>query len=99
MAEINAPVFVDGTLSAANIKCGVVTITPTPGSPTGFPVSGLTLAGSGELFVQVTPQTAYPGGTVLQTAVGNRTGTGFTVWIVRSNDTPTNLWWIATRSP
>lgn len=104
MAEINVPVFVDGTLNAGNIMCGVTSVTPSSpvgdGTFTGFTdVTGLSLNGSGVLFVQVTAMTMVAGQTLFNAVVSNRENTGFTVRVHRSNNTTTSVFWIATRNP
>lgn len=100
MATINVPVFVDGTLSADNMQCGTVTVTPpSGGGSASADVTGLSLAGTGNLFVQVTSMTMVPSETVRNATVSARTGTGFTVNINRTNGTQTAVFWIATRNP
>lgn len=112
MAVINQPLFVDGTLRAGNIAAGKITI---PVSGTGennvfsAVVSGLSLIGSGDLYVQVTPWTTNPGGRavtgstghtgVIETAVSGVSSTGFTVYMNRTTDRDTVILWFATRDP
>ena len=104
MAEITVPVFVDGTLSAANILCGVTSVTPSVAASAGgftgtSEVTGLSLAGSGNLFVQVTAMTMVPGDTLMNASFSNPSETGFTVHVWRNNTTATSVFWIATRNP
>jgi hypothetical protein len=99
MATINAPVFVDGTIQAGNIQSGVTTVTPVPNTPTSATVSGLSLSGTGDLYVQLTPISAFPGETVQGVGVTNVTGASFDIVIMRTTDTPTQIFWFVTRDP
>lgn len=112
MATIDQPLFVDGAMRAGNIAAGRITV-PVPGGSTNSlysaTVTGLSLVGSGNLFVQVTPWTTKPGGRqvkgsnayegVIETAVSNVSSTGFIVWIQRTTDVDTVVLWFATRNP
>ena len=79
----------DGTLTVPNRWSGEVSITPAPGVATGVSVGGLNIAGT-TFRAQATAKSAVPG-TVQEVTVSNVSGSGATVWILRSNDTTTSV--------
>lgn len=112
MAVINKEVFVDGTLRAGNIRSGKVTIQVSGAGVSSIfsaTVSGLSVIGSGNLYVQVTPWTTNPGGRpshgttgyagVIETSVSNVSTTGFMVHMNRTTNQDTTILWFATRDP
>lgn len=112
MAVINKEVFVDGTLRAGNIRAGKITISVSDaGQNTVFnaTVSGLSVIGSGNLYVQVTPWTTNPGGRpvtgstghtgVIETGVSGVSTTGFQIYMNRTTNVNTTVLWFVTRDP
>ena len=84
-----------GTLTAANVTSGRVTITPSAANtPTSINVTGLSISGT-NIRVVACPGTSVPGTQVTGVGVTNITSTGFTVWLTRTNTTATGIDWIA----
>ncbi|MFD6094742.1 hypothetical protein ACFVWN_01105 [Nocardiopsis flavescens] len=88
---------ITGALEAGNIATGTVTVSPVENTPTLVTVTGLNLAGTGPVRVQLTPLTAVPGGTVREVGVRNPTPYGFDLWAFRTNATAFNVFWLAVR--
>ncbi|GAO08682.1 hypothetical protein TPA0598_04_03180 [Streptomyces lydicamycinicus] len=84
--------FTDGVLKAPNIVTGIVTITPTPNTPTSITVSGLNVAGSVHRAF-VTAYSVAPG-TVAECSASNVSASGLTVWVNRTNNVSTNVWYL-----
>lgn len=82
-------VDVGGKFTAKNIRCGRVTITPTPNVPTSATVTGLALAGAPRAVVS--PSTSVPGTSVLGTGYSGLTTDSITVWLTRVNNGATNV--------
>ncbi|GAX57342.1 hypothetical protein [Streptomyces olivochromogenes] len=82
-----------GVLTAANIAYGTINITPSPGVPTSFNVTGLNLMGS-TFTAFATAQTSLPGTQVTGVGVTNVSATGLTVWLTRTNNTSTGISWM-----
>lgn len=84
-----------GTLTAANVTSGRVTITPSAANtPTSINVTGLSISGT-NIRVVACAGTSVPGTQVTGVGVTNVTSTGFTVWLTRTNTTATGIDWIA----
>ena len=106
MATIDdSPVWVDGTLSAGNIRAGVASLTQGSGGVTSILVTGVDLAGSGPLFVQATGHGDDPACRTLDEGLQNvsvvsmdRTD-NFTVYVCRSNAGTTHVFYFVTRNP
>lgn len=92
---------VDGAFTAGNMAHGVVEVSPTANSPTSHVVSGLSLQGTGDVYVFVTALTTVPGDAVYEVSVGGSTVTpsGFTLYLYRTNTTKTLVQWFAIRRP
>ena len=89
-------VDINGILAAGNMASGTINITTTAANtPTLGVVSGLNLKGT--VRVVATPRTTVPGTQVLGVGVGSISGSGFNVYITRTNTTSTNtsIDWIA----
>lgn len=112
MAVIGKEVFVDGTLRAGNIRAGKIEVAVSgAGQNTVFSatVSGLSVIGSGDLYVQVTPWTTNPGGRprsgstghegVIETGISNVSTTGFQIYMNRTTNVNTTVLWFVTRDP
>lgn len=99
MTTYDDDVIVTGVLSAGNIATGMARITPEPGVPTSVEVTGLSLRGTGQVRVQLTPHTSVPGTRVEEMGVTSVSATGFRAWIYRTNATETNFSWLARREP
>lgn len=107
MATINdTPVWVDGTLFAGNIEAGRVYVASAKdanGVSTAT-VSPVNLAGSGDIYIQVTGhsdnpacRTANTG--VQQISVANVGTSSFDVKVYRSDSNGTYVFYLVTRSP
>jgi hypothetical protein len=90
---------ITGTLAAANIATGSVTITPSAANtPTSVSVSGLAVQGTTRrAFVSIADPA--PGSTTTTngvTGVGfsNLTSAGLTIWATRQNTTPVTVHWM-----
>ncbi|MCE7081168.1 hypothetical protein [Streptomyces sp. ST2-7A] len=90
-------VTVTGAVEAGNWRTGTALVSPVPNTPTSVAITGLGLAGTGPVRVQVTPETAVPGSTFREAAVRNPGPDGFVLWFFRTNATNTNLFWLAMR--
>jgi hypothetical protein len=93
---VDTGAFVAGMLTAGNIARGRAVVTTTAANTaTSVQVTGLNLTGTA-FRVVATGATATAGTTLLGIGVTNRTATGFTVWVTRSNTTSTvtNVDWI-----
>ncbi|MFE7461674.1 hypothetical protein ACWFMI_23500 [Nocardiopsis terrae] len=86
-----------GAIEAGNIATGTITISPTPGVPTPVAITGLNLAGTGGVRVQVTADTTVPGSIVKDVAIRDPTPQGFTIWLLRTSSTNTTVQWLAIR--
>lgn len=84
---------VSGRLQADNISTGTVTITPVANTPTSTTVSGLTIPGT-NFRAYIGLDSSVPGTQVLGCSANNVSGSGLTVWLTRTNTTPTSLWWM-----
>ncbi|MER6092460.1 hypothetical protein [Streptomyces bluensis] len=87
---------VEGLLTARNIVTGSVTITPVANTPTSVNVTGLNLPGTVHRAF-LTAQSQVPG-TVVECSATNVTSTGLTVWVNRTNNTSTNIWYLVIAS-
>lgn len=107
MASIeDTPLWVDGTLTAGNIKAGRIYCAPvTSGNQIGE--SGtLTLTGTGNLFVQVTGHSDHPAcrtqdERVRQVSIHEVGPNSFQVRVHRSDPNASGTWvfYLATRNP
>ena len=83
-----------GKITAKNIDCGDVTISPTANTPTSGDVT-FNKTFSTTPIVVVTPSSKVPGTIVLGVGAESITTTGFKAWVTRTNTTDTTLHWIA----
>lgn len=88
---------ISGSLKVGNIKNGLATITPVANTPTSTTVTGLSLAGTGTIVGLVQPTTSVPGSEVIEGSVSSITSSGMTLWIYRTNTTPTGMAWFMFR--
>lgn len=86
-------VAVIGKLSAGNIAWGSVSITPTPNVDTSLTVTGVNLIDAGSYRVFLTVNSAFPSVLRPPTAT-SASADGFTLWINRSTNASTNVWWL-----
>lgn len=93
----NHDLRISGSLKVGNIKSGLATITPVANTPTSTTVTGLSLAGTGEVVGLVQPTTSVPGSEVIEGTVSATLSTGLTLWIYRTNTTPTGMAWFLLR--
>lgn len=110
MASITGtPVWVEGTLSAGNVRAGRVLIDPaTDTEPVGSvwskTIDVSDMEGTGLIHAFVTPHTTVPGGTktsggsVQQVSVCNETSTTFEIRMYRTTEVGTWIFWFAIRS-
>lgn len=88
------PLNVGGRLSAPNIVSGTVTITPTAAdTPTGKAVTWSNMGGTPN--VVATARTTAPGTVVKAVSVYDKSATGCTIYVTRSNTTGTPVDYIA----
>jgi hypothetical protein len=105
MATINDAVYVDGTFSASNIAVGRALINVSADVVSSVAVTGLTLTGTGNVYVQATAYTnaasARTGVTagVRNVSAGSPSESGFTLYIYRTTNTNTHVFWMAMRDP
>lgn len=88
---------ISGRLKAGNIAMGQIQITPVANTPTSSTVSGLSLAGAGDVVGLCTTQTSVPGTAVHESTVSSVSSTGMTVWIYRTNTTNTEVGYLMYR--
>ncbi len=74
---------------------GLTTITPSAANTPTSKVVTFESEFPSNPAVMVSPQTAVPGTTVLGASVSDRSTTGVTIWVTRSNMTATNVHWVA----
>ncbi|MFK0279557.1 beta strand repeat-containing protein [Streptomyces sp. NPDC090499] len=85
-------------VSAGNIKCGRVTITPSAANtPTSVTVTGLGLTGSSPRAV-ATPSTTVPGTAVTGVGCTNVSTDSVTIWVTRTNTTSVGVDYIVMAS-
>lgn len=85
---------VEAILKADNWAIGTTTITPSAANtPTSLAVTGLNVKGS-TFYAFAAPQTAAPGTNVTGVGTNGVTGSGLTVWVTRTNTTPTVVNWM-----
>ena len=77
------------------IQSGVVTITPSAKNTPTMKVVTFDKKFSGSPVMTVSPHTSVPGTTVLGVSSADRSTTGFTMWLTRTNTTETKINWIA----
>lgn len=90
-------VTVTGALEAGNIQFGSVLLQPVANTPTPIEVTGLNLAGTGGVRVQLTADSAVPGSTFEEVTLRDPTPDGFTIWGYRRNATATRIHYLAIR--
>jgi hypothetical protein len=90
----NGDVKVAGVLTAANRIVGVASITPVANTPTSLNVTFPTALTGTTFFGVCTPGTSAPGTLVMGVGITNVTSTGCTLWIYRTNVTPTSVFFI-----
>jgi hypothetical protein len=83
-----------GTLRAGNVASGRITITPVPNTPTSLVVSGLAMT-TGNMRVMLTLVSQVPGTIVQGIGTSDVSPDGFTAWVTRTNNTPTQIDWFA----
>jgi hypothetical protein len=91
--EGSAGIRAQGVLRADNVSKGKVTINPVPNSPTSVTLSGGNIAGS-TFYGFATVNSAYPGTIVTGVGCTAVTKSGMTVWVTRTNDTATTVYWM-----
>ncbi|MEU6318086.1 hypothetical protein [Streptomyces sp. NPDC047009] len=85
---------IGGFFTAGNIAWGTVLITPTAANtPTSVMVQGLNVAG-GTFQVFVSANSGVPGVGMLGVSSTNRSSTGLTLWLTRSDTTTTTVYWM-----
>lgn len=106
MATISdTPVWVEGSLTAGNIRAGRTTIAVPSGGNHSVTVDLTGMAGTGQVYAQVTPQTTVPGGrgteggTVMMLSVAELLEDSFIIWLRRTTAFNTEVYWFATRNP
>ncbi|MGW4086982.1 hypothetical protein ACWEGS_28520 [Streptomyces sp. NPDC004822] len=82
-----------GVFRADNISTGVVTITPSPNTPTSVTLSGGSIRGT-EFRGFVTANTTVPGTQVTGVGCSSVSSAGMTIWLTRTNNTPTSVYWM-----
>ena len=88
-----ATIAANGIFYQGNIASGQVTITPVPNTPTPISITGLNVKGTTFLGF-ATPVTTVPGTFVTGVGVSGVTSTGITIWVTRTNNTPTDINWM-----
>lgn len=88
---------VTGAIEVGNIAVGIVSVTPVANKPTKVVVSGLNLQGRGPVRVIATAESAVPGSTFREVTTSDHTPYGFTLWVFRTNNTATNIHYLAAR--
>lgn len=76
------------------IQAGRVTITPKPNTPTSKRVT-FPKPFKEKAHVSLTPITSVPGVTVLGVGTSSNTKDGFDAFVLRTNDTDTEITWVA----
>lgn len=107
MATIeDTPLWVDGTLTAGNIKAGRIYVAQPAAGKQSVEVTGLDLTGSGDLYVQVTGHSDLPAGRTNDSGLRNvsslvtpGTTNRFTVYVNRSDTNGTWVFYFVTRNP
>ena len=85
-----------GLLAANNLVWGVDTITPSASNtPTSLTINSLNLPGS-SFYGLATASSSLPGTAVTGVGVTNVTSSSITLWLTRTNTTPTPVFWMAT---
>ncbi|MFD5856032.1 hypothetical protein [Streptomyces chartreusis] len=82
-----------GVFRADNISTGVATITPTPNTPTSVTLSGGSIRGT-NFRGFVTPNSTVPGTQVTGVGCSSVTASGMTIWLTRTNNTATSVYWM-----
>jgi hypothetical protein len=81
-----------GTLRADNISIGIASVVPTPNVPTAITLSGGSIAGN--LFRGfVTANSSKPGTEVTGVGCTGVSSDGMTIWVTRTNNTSTSVFW------
>lgn len=93
----NHDLRISGSLKVGNIRNGLATITPVANTPTSTTVTGLSLAGTGSVTGLVQPTTSVPGSEVQEGSISSVSSTGMTLWLYRTNTTPTGMAWFILR--
>ncbi|MFE4575738.1 phage tail protein [Streptomyces chartreusis] len=82
-----------GVFRADNISTGVATITPTANTPTSVTLSGGSIRGT-NFRGFVTPNTTVPGTQVTGVGCSSVSSSGMTIWLTRTNNTATSVYWM-----
>lgn len=82
-----------GVLRADNVSMGSATIIPVPDKPTSVTLTGGSIKGT-HFRAFVTPITSVPGQRVVGVGATAVSSAGLTIWVYRTNDTPTVVDWM-----
>ncbi|MEU1015369.1 hypothetical protein [Streptomyces sp. NPDC005898] len=82
-----------GVLRSDNVSMGTATVTPVANKPTSITLSGGNIKGK-NFRAFVTPVTSVPGKTVVGVGVTAVSSSGLTIWVHRTNTTPTLVHWM-----
>ncbi|WP_030570972.1 hypothetical protein [Streptomyces aureocirculatus] len=82
-----------GVLRADNVALGTATITPVANKPTSITLTGGNVKGT-KFRAFVTPNTSAPGEKVVGVGVTGVSSSGLTIWVHRTNTTPTLVHWM-----
>ncbi|MEU0788024.1 hypothetical protein ABZ341_41660 [Streptomyces sp. NPDC006173] len=84
---------VGGEFHAGNMRWGTVSVTPVPNVDTSLTVTGVGMIDASSYRVWVSLNSGFP--SVLKPAtVTSASADGFTVWINRTTNAPTSVWWL-----
>ncbi|MCT9003526.1 hypothetical protein [Streptomyces rhizosphaerihabitans] len=86
-------VDIGGVLSPRSFAWGKVTITPVANTPTSVTITGLHVRGN-TFIGHATPSTTAPGTQVTGVGITSVSSISATVWITRTNNTPTTVYWL-----
>ncbi|MET8765870.1 hypothetical protein [Streptomyces sp. NPDC004658] len=97
--SVDMQVDIGGILMPRSMAWGTVTITPSAANtPTSAVVSGLIVRGNNFLGY-ASASSIVPGSQVTGVATSSVTSTGLTVWVTRTNVTPTVVNWLVIGTP
>jgi hypothetical protein len=88
---INGDASVGGLFSASNVVWGTVQITPVANTLTSLTVTGLNLPSASSYRVLLTANTINPDQLLAPLGYSAASSDGFTLWVKRSNNTPTSV--------
>lgn len=90
----NTVTAINSALGNYYIQAGRVIITPKPNTPTSKRVT-FPKPYKEKAHVSLTPITSVPGVTVLGVGTSSNTKDGFDAYVLRTNDTETEITWVA----